>query len=302
MTTTTTTFDDVRDLTVAGGPVRLCTSGRSDAPPVLLLHGAMLDTAELDWMHVAPALAERFRVLAIDLPRHGGSRPWSGPVDQPLLQRVVIGLLDQLGIERAALVGLSMGGGVSIGTALDHPDRVSAAVLLAPGGLGARRPAQLVTWLSTRTPGLLRATTAWLARSPRAVRRSLADNLQHGADTPGFERAVELAQREAEQKARHREPALDDWQSLSFGPFAMRTDFLPALHRLSVPTLWVRGSEDPLVLQPELDAAVAAAPGARSAVLPGAGHLSTLDQPDRVAALVEEFLLAHAGAADPGRR
>lgn len=297
--TTTTTFDEVRDLTVAGGPVRLYTSGRPDAPPILLLHGAMLDTAELDWMHVAPALAERFRVLAIDLPRHGGSRPWPDRVDQALLQRVVIGLLDKLGIGRTALVGLSMGGGVSIGTALDHPDRITAAVLLAPGGLDARRPAQFLTWLFTRTPGVLRATTAWLARSPRAVRRSFVDNLQHGADTPGLERAIEIAGREADQKHRHREPALDEWQTLAYGPFAMRTNFLPALHRMSVPTLWVRGSEDPLVLQPDVDAAVAAAPGARSVVLPGAGHLSTLDQPERVATLVGEFLTEHAPAVGP---
>lgn len=297
----TATFDEVRDLTVAGGPIRLYSSGRADAPPVLLLHGAMLDTAELDWMHVAPALAEHFRVLAIDLPRHGGSRPWPGRVDQAQLQRIVIGLLDQLGIERTALVGLSMGGGVSIGTALDHPERVSAAVLLAPGGLGARRPAQFLTWLSTRTPGLLRATTAWLARSPRVVRKSFVDNLQHGAGTPGIERAVERAEREAEQKHWHREPALDDWQALAYGPWAMRTNFLTELHRMAVPTLWVRGSADPLVLQPELDAAVAAAPGARTEVLPGAGHVSTLDQPERVAALVREFLTEHAGAPGPAR-
>ncbi len=133
------------------------------------------------------------------------------------------------------------------------------------------------------------------------MRRSFEDNLQHGGGTPGVERAVELAQREAEQKHRHREPALDDWQALSFGPRAMRTDFLPELHRMAVPTLWVRGSADPLVLQPELDAAVDAAPGARMEVLPDAGHVSTLDQPDRVAALVREFLTEHAGTPEPGR-
>jgi pimeloyl-ACP methyl ester carboxylesterase len=253
----------------------------------------MLDTAELDWMHVAPLLARDFRVLAIDFPRHGGSRPWAGKMDQPRLERMLIDLLDQLGIDRVPLVGLSMGGGVAIGTALRHPDRIGAAVLLAPGGIGARRPAQFLTWLYTRMPGLNRLTAVWLARAPRYVQRSLVDNLQHGADTPGIERVLELGQLEAGQKDRCREPAFDDWQALAFGPFAMRTDFIPHLHQMSVPTLWVRGDQDTLVLQPEQDAAVAATPGARSVTLTRAGHLSTLDQPDRVAGLVREFLAAH---------
>lgn len=294
---TTTTFDEVRDLTAGGGPIRLFTSGPLDAPPVLLLHGAMLDTAELDWMHVAPLLAQHHRVLAVDLPRHGGSRPWTGTVDQTRLEGVLIDLIDQLGIDRIPLVGLSMGGGVAIGTALRHPDRVSAAVLLAPGGIGARRPLQLTTWLYSRTPGLDRLTAGWLARSPRYLRRSMIDNLQHGVDTPGIERTIELGQREAELKVLHRERALDDWQALAFGPFAMRTDFIPQLHRMSVPTLWIRGEKDPLVLAAELADAVAATPGARSVTLAGAGHISTLDQPERIAALIQEFV-----PSDPPRR
>ena len=280
----------MHDLTVSGGPLRLYSSGSPDAPPVLLLHGAMLDTAELDWMHVAPLLAQSYRVLAIDLPRHGGSRPWHGVVDQERLQRLVIDLLDQLGIDQVPLVGLSMGGGISIGTALDRPDRISAAVLLAPGGIGARRPLQFTTWLYSRTPGLDRLTAAYLARSRGAVRRSFVVNLQHGAETPGIERAMALAERAAAQKVRHRVRAPDDWQATAFGPFAMRTDFIPRLHQMSVPTLWVRGDQDQLVGDAEFGEAVAATPGARSVVLAGAGHVSTLDQPDRVAALIQEFL------------
>ena len=283
-------FDGHTDLTIAGGPIRLHHSGAEDSPPILLLHGAMLDSAPFTWHHLAPILATTHRVWAIDLPRHGGSRPWGGVVDQGLLERVVEGVLDHLGLDRAPLVGLSLGGGVALGVALNRPERVSAAILLAPGGLDARRPAQFATWLFLQGPFLLRGITRYLATSRSAVPKSLADTFSLAEQTPGFARLVALARQEAVRKRTFGEVAQDDWQRNAYGPCVMRQNFLPALHRLTVPTLWLRGAEDSLVSQREMDGAVAATHGAEAVTVANAGHMLAVDQPDVVGRLVVDFL------------
>ena len=95
---------------------------------VLLLHGGLGDSGL--WELVVPLLAERFRTIRTDLRFFGGSTgpamPWSWQDD-------VIGVLDELGLERAALVGLSMGGKVALDVALAHPERLWAVAGVAPG-------------------------------------------------------------------------------------------------------------------------------------------------------------------------
>jgi pimeloyl-ACP methyl ester carboxylesterase len=288
-------FDTHTDLTVSGGPVRHYRAGDT-GPPVLLLHGAMLDTAQGVWRRVAPALASDYQVHLVDLPRHGGSRPWHGVLDDAFYRRFLDDLLDTLGLPRVAIIGLSMGGGIATGYALDHPERVSSLIAVGPGGIGARRPAQLLTWLFLRAPGAMRLTGRYLARRPELVRRSMLTSLTAGADTRDFEDIVRLAVEEARAKDAHREPGLDDWQTQAYGPFSMRLNLLPDLPRLSVPTLWVRGDQDTLVGHTELSAAAAAAPGSRLVTGPDAGHIVTYDQPEAFTRLAQEFL---ASTLDP---
>ncbi len=98
---------------------------------LLLLHGGLGDS-EL-WEPVVPFLAERCRTIRTDLRFFGRSTgpaaPWSWEDD-------VRGLLDELQVEQAALVGLSLGGRLAVEIALAHPERVSALVLVAPGLAG----------------------------------------------------------------------------------------------------------------------------------------------------------------------
>ena len=97
-------------------------------PAVLLLHGGLGDSGL--WEPVAPFLAERFRAIRTDLRFFGRS---TGPAAPWSWQSDAIGVLDELGIERAALVGLSMGGKIALDVALAHPDRLWAVAGVAPG-------------------------------------------------------------------------------------------------------------------------------------------------------------------------
>lgn len=282
-------FETYTDLTVLGGPVRLYRAGDS-GPPVLLLHGAMLDTAQGVWHEIVPQLAPDHRVYAIDMPRHGGSRPWTGTLGDAFYSRFLLELLDQLGVDRTVLMGLSMGGGVAHRFALKHPHRVSALVAIEPGGIESTYPFQLPTWAAQRIPGVMRLCTWLLARTPGYLRSSMQDSLTDGADTPGFERIITLAMEEARAKDRHGEKALDDWQIDWFGPFTMRFHSVPELHRLTAPTLWVAGGLSRSIAKEAIAAAHAATPNSRMLTIADAGHIVPYDRPAQLGAAMREFL------------
>ncbi|MEH0828788.1 MULTISPECIES: alpha/beta fold hydrolase [unclassified Micromonospora] len=110
------------------GPVRLRVRHGGSGPPVVLLHGHPRTHAT--WHRVAPLLADRFTVICPDLRGYGGSsKPPGGPDHAGYAKRAmaadVVGLLDALGHDRAAVVGHDRGCYVAMRTALDHPGRVS---------------------------------------------------------------------------------------------------------------------------------------------------------------------------------
>ena len=111
------------------GGARLWYDEAGEGRTVLLLHGGLGDSGL--WEPVVPFLAERFRTIRTDLRFFGRS---TGPAVPWSWQEDVVGVLDELGIERAALVGLSLGGRIALDVALAHPDRLWAVV--APGLAG----------------------------------------------------------------------------------------------------------------------------------------------------------------------
>jgi pyruvate dehydrogenase E2 component (dihydrolipoamide acetyltransferase) len=121
-------------LEAAGLRLRYLAVGESDSVPVLLLHGFGADLNT--WMFTQPALAEGRRVIALDLPGHGGSAKQVDHADAESLAALIGYALDALGIKRAHLVGHSMGGGIAIAFALRQPERVATLTLVASASLG----------------------------------------------------------------------------------------------------------------------------------------------------------------------
>ncbi len=109
------------------GGARLWYDEAGAGPAVLLLHGGLGDSGL--WEPVVPFLAERFRTIRLDFRFYGRSTgpavPWSHSAD-------VVGALDALGLEQAALVGLSLGGQVAFDVALARPERLWAVAGIAP--------------------------------------------------------------------------------------------------------------------------------------------------------------------------
>lgn len=99
---------------------------------VVLLHGGLGDSGL--WEPVVPLLAERFRTIRTDFRFFGRS---AGPAAPFSLRADTLGVLDALGLDRVALVGLSLGGAVALDLALDHPERVRAVAAVASTLSGA---------------------------------------------------------------------------------------------------------------------------------------------------------------------
>lgn len=176
---TTTPADPMRHdeavVTVAGAPVRVYRAG--SGPTVVLLHGGGLGDAQLSWAPVWPALTAHVQLVAPDLPGYGGSP--LGHTDPTLTgyRTWLLAFLDALGIQRAILVGLSLGAGLALRAALDAPTRVAGLVGLAPCGVSPRLPGGTAGYFVVHIPDAA-ATLAELWHSDR-LRASLRVLLHH---------------------------------------------------------------------------------------------------------------------------
>ncbi len=103
-------------------------SGPADAPVLALIHGLGLNRHV--WRGYLPRLRQRYRVLVYDLYGHGDSAVPPAKPSLTLFAEQLCGLLDELGIDRATLIGFSLGGMINRRLAMDHPDRVAALVIL----------------------------------------------------------------------------------------------------------------------------------------------------------------------------
>ena len=127
--------DGPREIEVDGRRLRYLELGEGDSVPVLLVHGFGADLNT--WMFTQPALAEGRRVVALDLPGHGGSAKEVGAGNAENFTDAVENALSELGVGRGHLVGHSMGGAIAALLALRRPDLVSSLSLIASAGLGA---------------------------------------------------------------------------------------------------------------------------------------------------------------------
>jgi pimeloyl-ACP methyl ester carboxylesterase len=266
----------------SGLKVRAIEAGPADGPPVLLIHGWACSVFTFH-RTIAPLAAAGFRVLAVDLKGHGLSdKPIdAGEYTTPAMLAHLHEVLDALGVERAAVVGHSLGGALALALALDSPERVGRLALLAPVGLGKSFLLPLVRAL---TPSLV---TPLL---PHLMRRSVAALVLRYAT--GSLRG--LGEREVDEYW-----APTQFPAAVFAGRALAHEFdwepvpAPRLATLRAPTQLVVGSRDRL-LDPRAASRRlrAARPDAEIRIVNGAGHVSLEERPDEVNAALVAFLRA----------
>jgi pimeloyl-ACP methyl ester carboxylesterase len=285
----------IRDVPV--GRHRISTLTMGAGPDVLLLHGLGGTRASL--FETAAALSHRYRVHAPDLPGFGSSsKPTLGSYNARWFAEIMVGLIDELGIERTHIVGNSMGGRVAIEIGLQAPQRVSALGLLSPAVAWVKRGMHPVVRLLRPEFGLLphgfrRSTVAsqfWSIFYDRdaidpAVGDLMVDEFRRIYHSAGARYAFLASARNIYLEA----------------PFG-RSGFYPRLSQLEPPALFVWGAHDKLV-PPAFGRHVRRwLPDAEQVTLENCGHVPQVECPDQTNALLMRFFAgAERSRALPAR-
>jgi 3-oxoadipate enol-lactonase len=239
--------------------------GGPDAPVVILVHA--IGTSLEMWQPQVEALGRAFRVVRYDQRGHGRSPVPVGPYTLDDLGIDLLALMDRLGIERASLCGLSLGGMTALWVAAHAPERVERVVACCV----TARPA---------LPG------AWADRAATVRREGVAAIEDLVLERWGYrERNPELGAVVLEMLR-----ATPD-EGYAACCDAVRTMNLePDLARITAPVLLLAGSEDPAAPPSAMAGVAAAIPGAQFRVVEGAAHLANVEQPDAVTAAILDHL------------
>lgn len=272
------------DVDAPEGRISVITAGDS-GPRVLLLSGGGVDSATLSWRLLIPKLATNYRVLAVDWPKQGASKPWRGLADHDRLLGCITEVLDHFDWPSATFIGLSQGGAMTLAYAIEHPERVERLVAISPAGTQSFPPVvHQLLWLIAKIPLLGKTLPSLMVRNRKAT-AAFARRALVAGPTPGFDDLVTEILQEASDGA-----GSSDWQNSSIGPLRMRVDLRPRLSEISCPALFIQGAEDVGVPLKRTVAAAGAVPGAQLEVLPGVGHWANRQQPDTVNQLITDFL------------
>ena len=249
-------------------------SGKADGPPLVFSNS--LGTDLRIWDKVADRLGHHFRIVRYDKRGHGLSE--APPPPYPLADHVadLAGLLDRLGIERAAVVGLSVGGMIAQGLAALHPERVAALVL-------------------SNTAHKIGTRENWDDRIDTVTRKGLgavAESVMPRWFTPAFRKP------DNPDYAGHLAMFLRSPVDGYVGTCASvrDADLTESTRALKVPTLCIAGDQDGST-PPDLVRSMAQLiTNAEFRIIPDAAHIPCVEQPDAMAGLIGGFLrAAHYG-------
>jgi 3-oxoadipate enol-lactonase len=251
--------------------IRLQYVDLGSGPVILLLHAFPLSGTM--WRHQLTRLGGRYRLIVPDLRGFGATDAPPGPVSMDQYADDAAALLAHLGVARAAVVGLSMGGYIAFALWRRHAERV-AALVLADTKAGADGDEARAA----------RETNARLAEE--AGVGAVADKLIPGLIAPDAPQALR-----DELRAIITANSADGVAGALRG-MALRPDSTPDLARINVPTLAIVGERDGLTPPAEAQRIVdgVAAGLGELAVIPGVGHLSALEAPEAFSAALERFL------------
>jgi pimeloyl-ACP methyl ester carboxylesterase len=262
-----------------GCPVNVIELG--EGPPIVFVHG--LGGSWQNWLEQLPAFAPEHRCVAFDLPGFGASPRPDDEISIPGYGSLVHALLGKLGIDRAVMVGNSMGGFIAAEAAVQHPEVVERLVLVSAAGIsseqlhrrplltGARMGTLIAEWIGSRADRLAsrpRARTLLLSgifRHPARLPAPLVAEQMRGSGKPGF---------------------IDAFDAL------MSYRIRDRLEEISVPTLVVWGTGDHLVPLKDADEFVGLIPEAEKVVFEDTGHTPQLERPAAFNDVLREFVSA----------
>ncbi len=257
---------------VHSGDAEIAYQILGSGPPVVLLHP--LTASHEFWLPSAQALTSRYRLILPDLRGHGDSEIGEGPATMQKHAADLISILGDAGIDKAAFVGISLGG-----------------YILFEFWRRARERVQALALCNTKA-------TADTSEAKAERSRAAADVVARGVE-PFLQSMVPryFGQTTRNTRPDRVEAGLRMMQKMSSQALAQvqygmaeRPDSVATLKTINVPTLIVTGDEDVLTGRPEAELMQRNIPGSAMIVVPKAGHLSPWEQPEMVGTALRQFL------------
>ncbi len=238
-----------------------------EGTPLVMLHG--LGSSGVDWFPVTPTLAARYRLILIDLRGHGlSSLSLSRDYRVERMAEDVLAVMDHLGLEQTAMLGLSLGGCVTLQAAILHPERLHKIILV--NTFAKLRSASMKDALSKMRRGVIALQGA--------------EKLAHYVSTSLFDDPEMRAF--AEERLRH-----NDVKAILRSMLALsRMNLLPGLTKITAPTLVMIGDRDRTVPRRCAVDLLSGIPQAQLVEVNDAGHALPFDRPDEFIHQVIDFL------------
>lgn len=264
-------------VTVPGARLATYVDGEEGKPWLVLSNSLAADATM--WDDQIPFLTRTHRVLRYDTRGHGGSDAPAGPYDFGTLVGDVAAVLDHYGVERADVLGLSLGGMTALGLGLDHPGRVGTLTVC-----DARADAP---------PPFVQSWDQRIAAIEAGGMEAVVDGTLERWFTPRCQTSRPQALGRAAAMIRATQP-----QGYIGCAHALKgLDYLRRLGELAAPVLYVVGAEDAGAPKAAMEAMAAATPDGRLVVLPGLAHVPNMEDP----AVFEQALAGWIGDAARGR-
>lgn len=285
-----------------GGPVSIIDHG-GDGPLIVCVHG--LEGSAYNWSLIAPKLATTHRVIAPDLSGFGYTPPIEGDTSVDRNAELVRDVIDYYGGD-AMLIGNSMGGLISIVTAVQYPDRVNSLVLVDPAApvfswtdidlpTAARLTVPLIPWIGGRLIDAFRDRTT----VDDGVAEGLALVAAHPErfDRSVWEHATEIATLRRTQPWATK--SLVDASNSIAAYLVSRGRYADLIHRTTQPTLLVHGMDDKLVRASTAKWIGRERPDWTIALFEDVGHVPMLEAPDRLLTVIEAWQTARFAEQAP---
>ena len=272
----------LRHIEIHGHDVAYRLAGEGET--ILLVHG--MASSSRTWREVMPELAERHRVLAPDLLGHGASGKAATDYSLGAHASMLRDLIDRLGIERATVVGHSLGGGVAMQFSYQYPDRCERLVLVSSGGLG-REVSFILRTLSLPGAELVLpiVTPAFVRRWGNALSAWLWDRgIRSGRLAEMWSAYASLGDAETRRAYFRTLRAVVD-------PGGQTVSAIDRLYLTeAMPTLILWGDADPIIPVDHAWSAHAAMPGSRLEIFEGVGHFPQSEAPKRFVEVLSDFV------------
>jgi pimeloyl-ACP methyl ester carboxylesterase len=245
---------------------------RGSGPAIVFMHGAVMDRSMFD-LQLA-ALSDEFRVIAVD--HRARTERWQGPYDLWDLADDLRALLDDLGVERAVVAGMSMGGYAALRFALRYPERTRGIVMIA----------------STALPNTPQEQVDFAAEFAK-----VGDEQTVPRDWAAWVASVVFGETTRRERPELVESWIEHWMGYS-GPslvaeancWLVREDLTDRLPEIEVPALILHGAEDVAIPIERAAPMEYQLPDARMLVVQGAGHTVNVEGADEVNDRIRSFL------------